>query len=550
MEVPSRQIQNSSSSALPNQQPATITGYPDHQQSSQAAPPAQPADFLVDLVSSLLVSRADAASILASVAARLVTTNMSSGVLAEHPGDVRDESVASTNARTVGMQHALSKWHAFAADRRRLRAISRSISFRSRLNPAAQLNRPGLHPGMPSPPPLPTVKVIGERSREERDAELRLGAFSISAAPSPASSAPTVRLTHTISPPTIITADSIPPEFRQSPSYALVGQVLRSHLDLTHRDWRSRAFYSPTAVAEYERWSDPKGQPHRDASDALADLSDPDVLGVPAELRSSDPDVSAAAWDRYRRIQAAALDRAFTAGVAWLRALRAMDLIYSDPEIGHPRISQYITSAMTDHVLLGHPLLHAEVLRFKLDKSFADGSALYSKESRLADWERTTTRLPGEDVVTLATRVTEAYLKKISDPIIDAVTVWSSRHAAREIETRFTVCLLADPVSAERGSQTNYTFQTVWGEIGTRVDCGQAQPSDLNIISIAENKLRHHEAAAAGRLYDLSDIDDSASVASDSSAHGRTGGRRTRRSQRRRDSPNLPGPQLLVVHEQ
>ena len=139
-----------------------------------------------------------------------------------------------------------------------------------------------------------------------------------------------------------------------------------------------------------------------------------------------------------------------------------MDLIYSDPGIGHPRISQYVTSAMSDRVLLRHPLLHAEVLRFRLDSSFADGSPLYSKESYIADWERATARLPGEDVVTLATQVTEAYLKKVSDRKIDVITVWASSPNAREIATRFTLCLLADPINRERGSSTNYEFETAW----------------------------------------------------------------------------------------
>ena len=58
-----------------------------------------------------------------------------------------------------------------------------------------------------------------------------------------------------------------------------------------------------------------------------------------AQIPTSPPQ----AWDRYRRELTAAMERALTAGVDWLRALRAMDLIYSDPDIGHPRISQYVT---------------------------------------------------------------------------------------------------------------------------------------------------------------------------------------------------------------
>ena len=286
-------------------------------------------------------------------------------------------------------------------------------------------------------------------------------------------------------------------------------------------------------------------------ADALADLSDPDVLGVPSDLLSASANVSAAAWDRYRLVLTHSLHRAFAAGVDWQRALRAMDLIYSDPEIGHPRISQYVQSAMTDRVLVGHPLLHAEVLRFKMDKSFAAGSSLYSKDSRTADWERSTTRLPGEDVVTLATRITEAYLKKAGDPKLDAVTVWASNSSARDISERFGECLLADPVNPARGSRTKYEYDTYAGMIEDRIQRGVAHPSERNIVDIAAAQLQAHETAAAGKLYDLSDIDDGASVSSDSNrpatSHPVAGGRRTRRSQRHRGHPPTPGANVLLL---
>jgi hypothetical protein len=215
-----------------------------------------------------------------------------------------------------------------------------------------------------------------------------------------------------------------------------------------------------------------------------------------------------------------------------------MSLVYSDPASGHPRINQYIMSAMADRVLINHPLLHADVLRFKLDSSFAAGSQLYSKESRIADWERATARLPGEDVVTLAIRVTEAYIKKVSDPKVDTITVWESRSAANEIKERFNACLLDDPVSRERGLATTYELDTEWGKISHRVLQGDARRSDLSIITIATNHLQHCEAAAAGNCYDLADIDESASEASESCRPRRstrtTGrGARARRAERR-----------------
>ena len=436
-------------------------------------PPPQPADFVVDLVGTLLSSRADAADILAAVAHRLSLPAFTIGMPGEQPGSTLPLTSIRTHAQRADLTAAVRIWHLWAAERHRLLAISSAIRSRGRLKPAFQSPKPGVQPGSSATASPPTVAVLGERSREERDAELRLGALSLSPATSTPTPVASVALTVSPGPVTspgpcpasLITADAIPPEFQQSPSYSIVGQVLRSHLDFTSRDWRARAFYEPAAVAAYQRWSDPAGQSHRDAAAALAALSDPAVLGVPDELLSSVPNTAAESWDYYRLVWTHELQRAFAAGVDWQRALRAMDLIYSSDLDGHPRIHQYITSAMTDRVLIHHPLLHAEVLRFKLDTSFAAGSKLYSKETRTAEWERTTERLPGEDIVTLATRVAEAYLKKLNDPSLDMVTVWACTWAAREICERFYNCILADPINKERGSRIAYEFDAKLNEI-------------------------------------------------------------------------------------
>ena len=77
-------------------------------------------------------------------------------------------------------------------------------------------------------------------------------------------------------------------------------------------------------------------------------------------------------------------------------ALRALSIVYRNATHGHPRIYTFITQAMKDHVLLLRPLLHADVIVYQLDETFAVGSQLYSKDSRTADWERMTSRLPGD----------------------------------------------------------------------------------------------------------------------------------------------------------
>ena len=449
------------------------------------------ATIVVDVVTSLLAGRTDAAAILATVVARL-----------EPP------------ARQTNLQ-----WQ-----------------------------KPDLMPAFPAFASPPTAAVLGASS-DQQDGQLSIQALSSASFSSGITSSssfnPTGRQHEACSPVLLITADAMPDAFKISPSYALVGQVLRASIDPTSRDWRVRNFYEQDAVATYHRWVQPEGQPHRDAADALAELADPDVLAVPAALRHSNPDTSAAAWDQYRRLLIHSLHRAFAAGVDWARALRAMSLVYSDSEYGHARIKQYIESAMTDKALLAHPLLHADVLVFKLDVSFSSGSKLYSKCSRAADWERTTSRLPGEDVVTLATRVTEAYLKKISDPKVNAVNVWSTAIYAAEIYQRFVDCIYDDPAGPpDRGADTNLAFMTVMGKIRQKIAHGVLDASSLNIIEISMSELEPRESARIA-LYD--DVNDDSSQDGEptqprrrSTTTGR--GARARRSERRLALDGPPPP--------
>ena len=90
-------------------------------------------------------------------------------------------------------------------------------------------------------------------------------------------------------------------------------------------------------------------------------------------MRDADPDISAGEWDGYRRILIDALYRAFTckSGVRWIDALRALSIVYRNATYGHPRINTFINQAMNDRALLLHPLLHADVIIYKLDGTFA-----------------------------------------------------------------------------------------------------------------------------------------------------------------------------------
>jgi hypothetical protein len=120
----SRQIQDSSTLATPSalHQFTTNAGQLKDQQPSPAPPPAQPTEFLVDVISSLLATRADAAAIISSVVSRISVEvpghSLTMGMPGVHPGDPQSFPMATRYARLASMQNALVKWHELAADRR------------------------------------------------------------------------------------------------------------------------------------------------------------------------------------------------------------------------------------------------------------------------------------------------------------------------------------------------------------------------------------------------------------------------------------------------
>ena len=195
---------------------------------------------------------------------------------------------------------------------------------------------------------------------------------------------------------------------------------------------------------------------------------------------------------------------------------------------------------MKDPVLLPHPLLHADVIVYRLDDTFAAGSELYSKDSRTADWERMTRRLPGEDVVTLATRVTEAFLKRLSDSKYNTVTIWDHRQYSMEMIQRFADCLQNDPTGPpERADNTANKFWEHVDHFRGKIARSEEKQSDFNIITIASRVLQPAETTFS-RMYSLSDIDDDAddaSTTSESRAYRRPGttgrGARAKRMERR-----------------
>ena len=469
---PIRQLQENAAPG-PHQQypPPTNLEQPGFQQPPQGPAPS----MLVEIIRALLEDRSDAASILAQVAVQLSVAQSSPQPLASPPS-------SST----------------------------------------------GLLASSP-----PTVQLVKEVTRADRDAALREQAVQLSPALQPPDANPF--LPPPVAAPSFITIDNIPTPLLASPSIDYIMRVLEARLDPSFEVWQTRAFYEEPTVTEYRRWSDGSGQPHRDMAEALATLSDVDELGVSRHMQSPTPDVAAEAWHHYRARLINALHRAFAAGVDWRRALRSFKLLYSDPENGHPIIRQYIASAQTDNALMAHPPLHADVLIYRLDEVFAAGSELYGTSSHRAEWERTWERFPGEDVLTLAIRVTEAFLKKLSDPKWNVNNLWESNMYTNEINDRYYECLKNDSQSTERAVNMIREFSYIRCQTEDDIRAHKIEKCENNLIKMARRLKSIDTARARVGVYDLNALDGEPPQPPEPPRHGGPTGRgaRDRRNERR-----------------
>jgi len=90
-------------------------------------------------------------------------------------------------------------------------------------------------------------------------------------------------------------------------------------------------------------------------------------------------------------------------------------------------------SKRVDSELMQFPLLHADVFIYKLDESFAMGSQ-YEDNAYTAKWSQTKYRLPGEDAISLATRVQNAYPRAA-----DGTRFPATNHGARNPGGRISI---------------------------------------------------------------------------------------------------------------
>jgi hypothetical protein len=363
----------------------------------------------------------------------------------------------------INLRDALAKWHTWATSRRRIADLSRQIH---RLTPQSN-------------PKITRVSTWSERDADARADAISLTSSSVTTEPE--------RLPFT-------TAEELPPELQSSKHHPAICRLLDSRVDITLNRWRRRSLYTDENWAEWAHWQS-HSRTHRDANEAGRVFSDRQAILIAPNLRSPNAEAAADAWNVYRRHLLIEFHTALTVGFPWSDILRRLHATISDPEHGYHRLANYIAAACEDRVLLRYPLLHADILIYQLDVSYATGSSKYANDSCTIDWERATSRLPGEDPISLAVRVVNAYLVKSNDPTLTDMTVWDHPSFAHDINVRYAACLHNDDADPDRGAALAREFLHHLYNLRALKEDRLAAPADLSCERIAKLHLIGYESA-------------------------------------------------------
>ena len=439
------------------------------QQSAGQVPSLSPSpDAVATVITTLLEGRPDAADILISVADRLELI-----LDQQQPGLAHDSPASQPQKVTdrASLAAAMAVWRLHAVRVRRLRKLI--VDFR-------------LRHASPDKP-----KVTRVSTWSERDAVLRDDAVSLSSLGSSASHPPSL-LPTTL--PFVVPED-LPAELKSHKSHSVLCKLLESTADRTLLRWRRRALYTEDNWKEWAAWT-PTDRTHRDAHNAGNRFSDATLILIAPDLRNPDPAKTATAWDAYRRHLIVEIRQALRFGFPWPDILARLSNTYSHATNGYPRLANYITTALDDPVMLEYPLLHADLLIYRLDCSYASGSRQYESDSMTALWDTTVSRLPGEDLVSLALRVINAFLMKEADSKLTSDNVWDQPSLTDQINRRYAECLLNDVANPDRGDTMSTEFLRVWGEAKALHHRGRLDSTaQLGCEFLAEARLIPHESA-------------------------------------------------------
>ena len=338
------------------------------------------------------------------------------------------------------------------------------------------------------------------------------------------------------------TPDDLPADLMSNNDYRAICRVLKAKYNRSLDEWTRRALYEEKAWAMREKAMS-STTPHRDAHTAMTNLQDPDVM-LPAQfkqrLRSASPEVAATAWNLYRRHLLTSLKKVLITGGDWEEALIVLKNHYEDDVEGYPRLHNYVKLALKNDALIRYPLLHADVLVLVVDESYLRQCRTFDPECNSAEWDRTTERRAGEDLVTLANRVVEAYLTKIGQPDLNIANIHLSNDMHRNtLAERFKECLLADSDSLERGMKLHDQFTSKWAFLSDKIKNRQMTDMSETCLETLASELSCYEIGHCSRLVQVSEEDQR--VMADGNYDAHTGPPLLMLPQRQRHGPQGQG---------
>ena len=319
----------------------------------------------------------------------------------------------------------------------------------------------------------------------------------------------------------------------------MIRQLFDAPIDDTATRWRRRHLYTEEAWTEWAEWQ-PAHRSHADALDCGLLFSKPDYILSAPGLRSADREIQAEAWNTYRNTLIIDIRQALTVGFPWKQLLIRLHGTLAHHTLGYPRLANYVKTALTDKVLIRYPLLHADVLIFKLDSSFTSGSSKYTNDSTTAEWSRTTAREPGEDPISLAQRVIAAFLAIYAGKGLTEDDIWKDESHRQEVNQRMRDCLLNDESRGRAAAlESTRRFVTLLETTKYKVEYECEDPSSLSCERIASLAVAPYEASMQAVIAHQPDDDEEQQV-----HWGRhTGaGSRERRLQRRAEARGESGP--------
>ena len=390
----------------------------------QTLPPVEP---VIGVIYKLLSDRPDAASALAAVVKALASPP------ASVPGPVVPTPEPANLDVPAELAASFAQWREEALSRRGL--ASKIQSFRSRRSFAKP-------------------EAAQECTRTGLDAAAHADSLSVTSTTSSTT-------TDDLSSLPFSSVSDLPPELISSEFYHAIDSLLQSRVDHTLIRWRRRSLYTAENWTEWQEWSKPSAT-HRDRMEAGRVFLDATTILTAPNLRSPDSEAAADAWHIYRRHLFILIREALLVGFPWPEILARLLTTFSHPDLGYPRLVNHFTAALDDQALLKYPLLHADVVKREVDCSYAAGSLKYSSDSTTVDWESAISRLPGEDPVSLAIRVTNALLTKYDNPKLTTINVWSTASLATEINERYADCLRNDLADPHRGEHNYHLFRKEW----------------------------------------------------------------------------------------